>query len=398
MDDLGQALAEGGKYMLGGGNPARIPAMLEIFRRELQAVVDDDRQLVRMLADYAEPAGEPRFRESLAGLFRREYGWDIGPQNVVVTSGSQTGFFQLFNLLAGTTQDGGQRRILLPVTPEYTGYEDLSVGGDLFASRRPEIELLEGNLFKYRVDFQGLEISDDISAICVSRPTNPTGNVLSDEEMAQLESLAAEKGIPLIVDNAYGLPFPRMVYAPCTVNWNPDIILCMSLSKLGLPAVRTGVILAREEITDAITGMNSVMSLSVGSVGPVLVNRLVKSGEIVDLSEQIIRPFYQQRAEQALAWAQETLDGCPYRIHVPEGAFFLWLWLPDLPISSRELYQRLKARNVLVLSGHYFFPGLDDDWAHQHECLRVNYCQDDETVREGLRIIGEEVRRAFQGQ
>jgi len=33
---------------------------------------------------------------------------------------------------------------------------------------------------------------------------------------------------------------------------------------------------------------------------------------------------------------------------------FLWLWFPDLPISSLELYKRLKARGVLVVSGHYF--------------------------------------------
>ena len=51
---------------------------------------------------------------------------------------------------------------------------------------------------------------------------------------------------------------------------------------------------------------------------------------------------------------------------------------------------------MLVVSGHYFFPGLQgDDWRHRHECLRVTYSQNDERVAEGLRIIADEVRRIW---
>ena len=91
----------------------------------------------------------------------------------------------------------------------------------------------------------------------------------------------------------------------------------------------------------------------------------------------------------------DALDGCDYHIHKPEGALFLWLWFPDLPITCEELYRRLKARDVLVISGQHFFPGLEDDWKHRHECIRVTYSQDSENVRNGIKIIGEEVRRAF---
>jgi hypothetical protein len=31
---------------------------------------------------------------------------------------------------------------------------------------------------------------------------------------------------------------------------------------------------------------------------------------------------------------------------------------------------------VLVVPGHNFFVGMDDDWEHKHECLRVSYAQD----------------------
>ncbi|MGI9292253.1 MAG: valine--pyruvate transaminase, partial [Gammaproteobacteria bacterium] len=63
--------------------------------------------------------------------------------------------------------------------------------------------------------------------------------------------------------------------------------------------------------------------------------------------------------------------------------------------SSEELYRRLKQRDVLVLSGHHFFPGLEDEWQHRDECLRVTYSQDSESVRKGIAVIAEEVRKAF---
>jgi valine--pyruvate aminotransferase len=83
------------------------------------------------------------------------------------------------------------------------------------------------------------------------------------------------------------------------------------------------------------------------------------------------------------------------RIHRPEGAFFLWLWFPGLPVSSAELYRRLKARGVYVISGHHFFPGLATDWPHREQCLRINYSQAPESVAAGIEIIAEEVRRAY---
>lgn len=400
MEDLGAALAADRPVkMLGGGNPAHIPEMLALFRREFARVLADDREFRRMVADYADPAGEQGFRAAVAGLLRAEHGWEVGPENVALTSGSQSGFFLLFNLLAGARADGTTRRILLPLTPEYVGYQDLGVGGDIFTARRPAIEELDGNAFKYHVDFDALAGVADLAAVCVSRPTNPTGNVLTDAEVARLAVLARGRGVPFIIDGAYGMPFPRMVFAPATPYWDDNSVLALSLSKLGLPGVRTGIFVAHRDLVGALGGMTATMSLAAGSVGPVLVRELVASREIVRASEEVIRPYYRRRSEQALGWLHAALAGCPYRVHRPEGAFFLWLWLPGLPVTSAELYRRLKARGVIVLSGHHFFPGLDDgvdgDWRHRDECLRISYAQDPEAVRSGIAVIGEEVRRAF---
>lgn len=398
MTDLGAAMAaDDPPMMLGGGNPAHIPAMLAVFREQFRAVIDDERDFRRLVADYPDPAGEQTFRHALAGLLRRECGWQVGPENIALTAGSQQGFFLLFNLLAGPQPDGPQRRILLPLTPEYIGYGDLGVTEDLFIARRPAIELLPDRLFKYRVDFAALDDVRNVAAICVSRPTNPTGNVLTDEEVNRLRALSRRLDVPLILDSAYGLPFPQIVFTNATPVWDENIIVCMSLSKLGLPGIRTGIVVARPEIVAALGAMTAVTSLAVGSVGPVLVRELVASGEIVRLSRAVIRPFYLQRAAQALGWLREALGDCDWRVHTPEGALFLWLWLPRLSIPGAELYARLKARGVLVLSGHHFFPGLRESpaehWPHRDQCLRITYARDEDTVRRGIAIIGDEARR-----
>ena len=92
----------------------------------------------------------------------------------------------------------------------------------------------------------------------------------------------------------------------------------------------------------------------------------------------------------------EIGDHIPMRIHKPEGALFLWLWFEGLPISSEELYQRLKKKGVLVVSGHYFFPGMEkENWKHKGECIRLTYAQDEEVVTSGIRLIAEEITKVF---
>jgi valine--pyruvate aminotransferase len=399
MEDLGEAMSgSGNMLMLGGGNPAHIPVMEAFFQERMQRLVQDPAEFSHFIGNYDPPKGEPRFIEALAELFNREYGWGIGPENIVLTAGSQSAFFLLFNMLAGEFPDGSFKRILLPLAPEYIGYGDVGLKDGYFVANRPDIETLPDHTFKYHVDFGALEIDESIGALCVSRPTNPTGNVLTDEEVSRLSDLSRERGVPLIIDNAYGMPFPNIIFTDASLYWDRHIILCMSLSKLGLPAARTGIIIANEEVVEAVAGMNGIFNLAMGSLGPTLALDLVRSGEVIRLSDTIIKPYYRRKAEFAIDCFRKQLDGVDYYIHKAEGAIFLWLWFPGLPISSEELYQRLKAKGVLVLSGHYFFPGIEGDWRHRDECIRVSYAMPDEVVSEGIRMIADEVKKAVSSK
>ncbi len=400
MDDLNEGINSGKDIlMLGGGNPAQIPEMQSAFEQELQQMLSNG-ELVASLGNYDGPQGKDSFTQALADLLQQEYGWSIGKENIAITNGSQSAFFYLFNLFAGPDSQGRNRKVVFPLAPEYIGYADAPLAEGSFQSFKPAIEQLPDRQFKYHVDFDNLVLDDDAAMICVSRPTNPTGNVLTDDEVRKLDELARQHDIPLVIDNAYGTPFPDIIFEPVEPFWNSNTILCMSLSKLGLPGARTGIVIASEEIVTALSNISGILSLAPGSIGPALAQRLARNGKLLELSEQVIRPFYQDKAQKAVAQLQAQIEDERFRIHKPEGAIFLWLWFDQLPITSYELYQRLKQRGVLVVPGHYFFPGLSEEdkegWPHHQECIRMNYSQPDDIMQRGIQIIAEEVNLAYQ--
>ncbi|MBK0001971.1 valine--pyruvate transaminase [Erwinia sp. S38] len=393
MEDMGEGLRTPGTVMLGGGNPAQIPAMNDYFHQLLQQMHDEGK-LTDALCNYDGPQGKSTLLNSLAELLSKEQGWQISPKNIALTNGSQSAFFYLFNLYAGHRTDGQKKRVLFPLAPEYLGYADAGLDEDLFVSARPNIEMLPEGQFKYHVDFEHLHIGEDTGLICVSRPTNPTGNVITDDELLKLDALAQQHDIPLLIDNAYGVPFPGIIFSEARPLWNPNIILCMSLSKLGLPGSRCGIIIADEKVISAISNMNGIISLAPGSIGPAMAHEMIQRGDLLRLSEEVIKPFYQERVKQTIAVIRRYLPEDRCLIHKPEGAIFLWLWFKDLPISTEVLYQRLKQRGVLMVPGHFFFPGLEAEWPHTHQCMRMNYVPDSEVIERGVAILAEEIERA----
>lgn len=399
MDDLGEALAGGENMrMLGGGQPAHVPEMDAVWRQRMEEIAAEEGGLEKMLGNYDAPAGGEAFRSALASLFKKELGWDVTYENFAVTMGGQTAFFFLFNALAGRFSDGRRKKILLPLLPEYIGYANQAVGEDFFEAIPAKIEKQGDHGFKYRVDFETLNPGDEIAAICVSRPTNPSGNVLTDDEIKRLRGIARERGIPLIIDNAYGAPFPNIIFSEVAPVWDKDMILTLSLSKIGLPGTRTGIVVASKEVCRAVSSMTSIVGLANGNVGQEIMRPLIESGEVLRLSQEVVKPFYEEKSKQAQEWISQYFgEKFPYFVHRSEGALFLWIWFEGLPIPTKELYQRLKERSVLVVPGEYFFFGLPEgiDWGHARECIRMTYTMPAKMVEEAIEIIAEEVEKAF---
>ena len=156
--------------------------------------------------EYSQPRGK-----NLLYIVHTVYFWVLPPPEIFVppTPGSLV-----------TPLHGSYKQILLPLAPEYIGYVDAGIADNLFTARRPQIDFLDDRLFKYRINFKSLEITDDIGAICVSRPTNPTGNVLTDDEVRHLDRL----GFGVGQEDAggadeLGSAGAGSVVAPSTASW-----------------------------------------------------------------------------------------------------------------------------------------------------------------------------------
>lgn len=397
MDDLGEALNVNPDILfLGGGNPARIPEVEQAFAQALQGISANPEQLHKMLGVYQSPRGHEGFIERLVPFLNERCGWSITSKNIALANGSQSAFFILLNMLAvPATANTPAQKIHLPMAPEYLGYSGQTVAPDMFCAHKPLIELVEGNQFRYRVDLATLANTQNVAAYCVSMPTNPTGNVLARSEVEALQALAAKQQVPLILDCAYGAPLPGIVYQEVALPWSDNSVYMFSLSKLGLPGARTGIIVGPEELVEQFVNANTVASLANGNTGPALAEALMAQGQLETLIQHTVTPFYLAKRNHMLGALEQALAGLPCRVHCADGAFFVWLWLQDLPISAHALYLQMKAEGVLIMPGEPFFFGLDAPWDHAEQCIRLSYCQSDEVIVKAVTILGRVLRKAY---
>lgn len=406
MDDLGKPLPKDIPLsLMGGGNPARIPQVESMYRQQMEKIISNGDEFENLIGRYDSPQGRTSFIESVADYLSKKYGWPISAENIAITNGSQSAFFYLFNMFCGTYTNNGiakKKRIVFPLVPEYVGYADQGIEFDCFTGIHADFSKFDNHTFKYHINFdlleQHLKESDDVAGLCVSRPTNPTGNVLTDTEIQKLSKIAQDYDIPLFIDNAYGLPWPNIIFTEeATPYWDSNVILSMSLSKIGLPSLRTGIIIAQKEIITAISRLNAIAALASGSIGQALASDLIANGNLVQIAKDCVKPFYKNKSEFAQKMIHNYFAGTNYYIHKSEGAIFLWLLLEDLTVSTKELYQMLKAKGVFVMPGEYFFFGNKNDSSlpkveeHPHfsKCIRLNYGGSQEQVEYGIKTIAE---------
>ncbi len=349
MDDIGKPLPKDKKTsLLGGGNPARIPEVELMYRKQMLKILNAGDSFENLLGHYDSSQGRNVFINEIASYLSATYKWKVGPENIAITNGSQSAFFFLFNLFSGTTSISKETKIkksiVFPLVPEYTGYADQNIEDGTFVSIPSCFSFYEDKTFKYCIDFDllenYLENHNNVGALCVSRPTNPTGNVLTNAEIKRLAKLAEKYELPLFIDNAYGLPWPDIVFSDnAEPYWNENIVLSMSLSKIGLPSMRTGIIVADKKIITALSNMNAIATLSSGSMGQALASGLIVSGKLIAVAKKNVRPYYLQKSKQTQKWISKYFNDGDYAIHKSEGAIFLWILMKDLSISTIEFYR-----------------------------------------------------------
>ncbi|TGK11596.1 aminotransferase class I/II-fold pyridoxal phosphate-dependent enzyme [Leptospira fletcheri] len=391
MEDL--ANLDPGICMLGGGSPALIPEVQSVWREFLSKLTEKG-SWESILGKYESPSGKRETLEAIADLLRKESGRPIRTEEIAITGGSQNAFYLLLNFFSGTYEDGIQRRAVFPAVPEYIGYIDQPLEEDSILPLPSLVRETGEHTFRYELDEAGLErlseSSEPLGCVVLSRPSNPTGRIAGEEEIRKILSFAGKKRIPFLLDSAYGFPFPGIVYSEGH-RWfyEEGLIQSFSLSKIGLPGVRTGFVLADPKTVSSLNKANAVLNLTGGSLGQYVGLELFTSGAWSSLSKNVILPYYAEKRRLAFSVIEREWAGkFRYQVHESEGAFFLWVRFRGLSKSLTELYSVLKKSGVILVPGRYFYPKSEVNYPFVDECARISFARDDEELSEGLSRIG----------
>jgi valine--pyruvate aminotransferase len=378
---------------LSPGNPLVIPELENLWRETALEIVNST-EFGQIIGRYGMTQGYDPFIDAVVDTYNRLYNWGIKRENVLITAGSQSLYFLAVNAFSGEQLDGGTiKHTVIPMVPDYTGYDGVTLDDRTVVGFKAKMTITQRHEFKYHIDFNAIQVSEETAAILCSRPCNPTGNILTHEEVHRLLGYAKKWDIPLLMDSAYAPPFPNLAYSEMTPVFDEHIIHCVSLSKAGLPGERVGIAIAHEKYIEALEPFLSNSGIHSSRFGQALAAKTFLSGKLEALSASVVKPLYQRKLELFREALHVHLPSdLNWYLHRVEGSLFAWLWIETQEMQDLEMYQRLKERGLLCVPGSTFFPGLRDEFSHKHRCLRFSMTAPDEDLISAAAILAAELQ------
>ncbi|WP_030661567.1 valine--pyruvate transaminase [Streptomyces rimosus] len=396
MEDVAASTAgasAGAWLNLSVGNPAPIPEVRDMWRAALTESMAED--FDEAGCRYGPSRGSHALVEAIADYFHRTYGWQLGPENIAVGPGSQMVCFAAAALFAGPGAHG-ERRIVLPMAPDYTGYQGLCLHDDGIAAIAPLIHREEGHRFRYALDIEALRRRADIGMMLISSPGNPTGRALGRADLDALTALATEREVPLFVDHAYGAPFPRIAQVHTEPVLHDSVVNCFSASKAGLPGERIGFAIGHPTYMAPLAAFMSNSVLHAPQLAQYALARVLTDGRLDATTRDVITPYYRAKKRYVDHLLHELMPAdVDWRMHSGEGGMFCWLWVDHPWFEDTALYGRLKERHVFVVPGRHFFvdpprtPGLA---GHATRCFRLSLSADEKVITEGVHRLADVLR------
>ena len=326
---------------------------------------------------YAPYPGIPALRVAIAEDATRRKGFDVTPDRVFVTVGGKG--VMLYAIL-GTIDSGDE--VIVP-DPGYPIYESLV----RFIGATPvPIPIRMENEFRLDVDELASLITPRTRMVVINSPANPTGGVLTREDLERIAALAHEHDLVVLADEIYG----RILY---------DGTEHVSIASLPGMAERT-VVLDGFSKTFAMTGWR----LGYAIVPPSLVKTY---GQLIINTISCAPTFAQVGAVEALRGPQDDVDAMVVEFRArrdlvvdglnaipgirslrPTGAFYAFPDVSGTGLPGAELAERLlHEAGVCVLAGTAF-GGVGTDH------IRISYANSRENLSRALERIGDFVASA----
>lgn len=354
------------------GNPSVPPP--SVVTETLETLLRDSDPTA--LHGYTTAAGDPTVRAAIAAYTRKTTGVEADPSLIYLTVGAAAALTACFGALL-SPGDGDEAVILTPCFPEYRVFLEHA------GARVVEVPDREPS-FAPDMEALGRAITPRTRLVVVNSPNNPTGAILSAEELTALAALLREKSaayghaIYLVSDE----PYRELVYdgqtVPAPLAYYENALVCYSFSKsLSLPGERIGYVLVHPRAADARAVYEALMGAARGMgyvCAPALFQRMIPAclGKTADLS------VYD--GNRRLLYDELTSYG--FEAVCPQGAFYLFLKSPES--DANAFLEKAKVHGILfVPSDSFGCPGY----------VRIAYCVSRHTVElalPGFKALAEE--------
>lgn len=319
--------------------------------------------------------------------------WDVSPDQVLITTGSQQGL----DLVAKVLIDEGSR--VLVETPTYLG------ALQAFTPMEPQIVGVASDAEGVDVDDLEKKAAATLRADASALPSegarflyvlpnfqNPTGRSMSEARRAALVARAAAIGLPLVEDNPYGdLWFDQPPPLPLTARNPEGCIYLGSFSKVLAPGLRLGFMVAPKAIMPKLLQAKQAADLHSPSFNQRVVAEVLKDG-FLERHVPGIRALYKSQCSAMLNALQTEMAGLDVQWNSPDGGMFLWVRLPA-GMSAVELLPHAVDKQVAFVPGAAFFASDPDP-----RSLRLSFVTASEAqIHTGIAALAQAIREQQPG-
>lgn len=314
---------------------------------------------------YTGALGIPPLRAAIAKWYKDRYGVDVPERRVVVTTGS-SGAFQLGFLAAF---DPGDRVAM--ASPSYPAYRHT-----LTAAGVVPVELPTGPEHRFQPTIELLEALDEpVQGLIVASPANPTGTMLSREELTALSDWCRANGVRMVSDEIYhGLTYGTDAVTAAEVN--DQALVVNSFSKyFSMTGWRLGWMIVPDDLLRSVECLAQNLFISAPTLSQ------VSAVAAFDCTEELDGHVARYARNRALLL--EELPKAGFTKMAPaDGAFYIYADVSDMTDDSEAL-----AKQILEETGIACTPGIDFDTARGRRFLRFSFAGSEETIAEAARRL-----------
>ncbi len=281
---------------------------------------------------YSSPQIENQLKELIAIQMEKIYGFRPQINELYLTVG---GIGALFSALMVFLEKGDEVIYFDPSYPLHLSQIHLAQAKPVFVS------LDEENRWSLDIKKLKKSITKRTKAIILTNPNNPTGTILSEQEVKSLAKLVLDHNLILVLDEAYEfLTYDKKLFSPVKIpELRDNLILCKSFSKeFAMTGWRIGYVYANKEIIKKINDVHVYFSISppTPSIVAVIAALSDKRGE------RAMKEFKAKFRKSRLAIC-ERLDNLSklFSYHKPDGAYYVFPKTIGFKLSSLEFAKLL---------------------------------------------------------